>query len=88
MLKQEPLLNLGQKIAKDFRSKGINVSFDTVSSIGKRYAKNDEIGTPWCATIDPDSLADNCVTIRDRDTTKQERIAISDLYDWVSTKIV
>jgi len=56
-----------------------NCSFDKSGSIGRRYARNDEIGTPFCITIDFDSLKKKDVTIRDRDTTKQARIKIKDL---------
>jgi glycyl-tRNA synthetase len=55
---------------------GYNVEFDESGSIGKRYRRHDEIGTPACFTFDFDSLNDNCVTVRDRDTLKQERINI------------
>ncbi|MCG2688824.1 His/Gly/Thr/Pro-type tRNA ligase C-terminal domain-containing protein, partial [Candidatus Parcubacteria bacterium] len=55
--------------------------------IGKRYYSQDEIGTPWCVTIDYQTLEDNTVTIRDRDTTKQERIKISEIKAFVESKI-
>ena len=53
--------------------------FDDRGNIGKRYYAQDEIGTPWCVTIDFDTLKDNAVTVRDRDTTKQERVSIEKL---------
>ncbi|MBU4380742.1 glycine--tRNA ligase, partial [Patescibacteria group bacterium] len=52
-----------------------------------RYYSQDEIGTPWCVTIDYQTLEDNTVTIRDRDTTKQERIKISEIKAFVESKI-
>ena len=61
----------------------INVSFDTTGSIGKRYRRNDEIGTPYCVTIDFDTLNDGCVTVRERDSMKQERIKIEDLRNYL-----
>ena len=61
----------------------LNVNFDTTGSIGKRYRRNDEIGTPYCITIDFDTLNDNCVTVRERDSMKQERIKISDLRSYL-----
>ena len=64
----------------------INVTTDVTGSIGKRYRRNDEIGTPYCVTYDFDSLNDNCVTIRDRDSMKQERIEISKLKDYLMEK--
>jgi glycyl-tRNA synthetase len=53
--------------------------YDTTQSIGKRYRRQDEVGTPWCVTVDFDSLEDNAITVRDRDTTEQVRVPIDDL---------
>ncbi len=61
----------------------INVTMDVTGSIGKRYRRNDEIGTPFCVTYDFDSENDGCVTIRDRDSMKQERIKITDLKQYL-----
>ena len=61
--------------------------YDEAGSIGKRYRREDEIGTPYCVTVDFDTLDDNKVTIRDRDTMEQERVAISDLKEWLEKKI-
>ncbi len=63
------------------------IVWDDRGNIGKRYYAQDEIGTPWCVTVDFDTLKDDAVTIRDRDTTKQERIAIPDLKDYFSSKL-
>lgn len=64
----------------------INVVMDVTGSIGKRYRRNDEIGTPYCVTYDFDSLNDGCVTVRNRDSMEQERIKISDLKDYLVNK--
>ncbi len=61
--------------------------FDDAGSIGKRYRRQDEIGTPLCITYDFDSLEDGCVTVRDRDTMEQERIKIADLEAYIEKKI-
>ncbi len=61
--------------------------FDSSGSIGRRYMRQDEQGTPFCITYDFESLEDNCVTIRDRDTTKQDRIKISGLKDYLKNKM-
>ena len=61
--------------------------YDEAGSIGKRYRRQDEIGTPYCITVDFDTLEDDTVTIRDRDTMKQERIKIQDLNNWIQDKI-
>ena len=63
------------------------VDFDDAGSIGKRYRREDEIGTPVCITYDFDSENDNCVTVRDRDTMAQERILISELKGYIQNKI-
>ena len=62
--------------------------FDETGSIGKRYRRQDEIGTPYCITFDFDSLEDNCVTIRERDTMQQVRISIKELNEYLKEKII
>ncbi len=71
----------------DELSKKFMVDYDDAGSIGKRYRRQDEIGTPFCVTYDFDSLEDNCVTVRDRDTMQQERVAIADLEAYIAQKI-
>ena len=68
-------------------SKDFMCDYDEAGSIGKRYRREDEIGTPYCVTIDFDTLEDNTVTIRDRDTMEQVRVKIDDLTNWISEKI-
>lgn len=61
------------------RSTGYNIEYDETQSIGKRYRRQDEIGTPYCVTIDFESLEDGCVTVRERDSMQQTRVKIEDL---------
>ena len=68
-------------------SKKFMCDYDEAGSIGKRYRREDEIGTPYCVTIDFDTLEDNCVTIRDRDTMEQVRVKIGELETWISEKV-
>ncbi len=68
-------------------SKKFMCDYDEAGSIGKRYRREDEIGTPYCVTIDFDTLEDNQVTVRDRDTMEQVRIPISELENWIQEKI-
>ena len=68
-------------------SKKFMCDYDEAGSIGKRYRREDEIGTPYCVTIDFDTLEDNCVTIRDRDTMGQVRVKIDELEKWMEEKI-
>ena len=69
-------------LAKDFM-----VDYDDAGSIGKRYRRQDEIGTPFCITYDFESVDDGCVTVRDRDTMAQERVAIDKLNEYIAEKI-
>ena len=79
----------------DELSKKFMVDFDDAGSIGKRYRREDEIGTPYCITVDFDTVgdeakgivADNCVTVRDRDTMEQVRMPISELKSYIESKI-
>ena len=68
-------------------SKNFMVDYDESGSIGKRYRRQDEIGTPVCITYDFDSQSDGCVTVRDRDTMQQERISINMLKDYIQNKL-
>jgi glycyl-tRNA synthetase len=80
--KKEELTNIAEKLhlqlAEDF-----DAHYDESASIGKRYRRQDEIGTPFCATVDFDTINDQCVTVRHRDTMKQDRIPIAKLNDYV-----
>ncbi|MBP3629984.1 MAG: glycine--tRNA ligase [Clostridia bacterium] len=81
--------NLSEKANEVYSklSKHFMCDYDESGSIGKRYRRQDEIGTPYCVTIDFDTLEDNTVTIRDRDTMKQERISIDELKSYIEERI-
>jgi glycyl-tRNA synthetase len=74
-------------IAALFRARGILAKVDEKASIGKRYAKHDEIGTPWAITVDGQTLTDGTVTLRDRDTTEQVRVAVDAVVDLIAGKL-
>jgi glycyl-tRNA synthetase len=65
-----------------------NVEFDDAGAIGRRYRRQDEIGTPFCVTVDFDSLDDQAVTVRERDSMSQERIGIDALTGWLAAQFV
>ena len=69
-------------------AKKFNVEYDEGGSIGKRYRRQDEIGTPYCITVDFDTENDGCVTIRDRDTMKQDRVKISELESYIEKSLI
>jgi len=76
LLKKRPeIVELCQRLVTDLR-RDVMAVYDDTASIGKLYRRQDEIGTPWCVTVDVDSLDDNAVTVRDRDTMTQERVPV------------
>ncbi|MGD8817812.1 MAG: glycine--tRNA ligase [Acidobacteriota bacterium] len=91
--RQVAVFPLSKKLGEQTRAladdlqKRFNVLYDEQGSIGKRYRREDEVGTPFCVTFDFDSLEDNQVTVRDRDTTAQERVGIDGLADYLGDKI-
>jgi len=85
--KKEELSIPAEKLARDLR-KFWSVDYDETQSIGKRYRRQDEIGTPYCVTYDFDSLSDQAVTVRDRDTMKQERVKIEELEQYLREKLI
>ena len=68
-------------------SKYFSTDYDTSGSIGKRYRRQDEIGTPFCVCVDFDTAEDHCVTIRDRDTMEQIRLPLSDVREYINSKL-
>ena len=79
--KKEELITVCNQINSSLRS-NFRTEIDITQSIGKRYRRQDEIGTPYCITVDFDTLEDNSVTVRSRDTMEQERIKIEELRDY------
>ncbi len=84
LVKHEDLISLAKEVFHSFRRHRIISFYDESGSIGKRYSKQDEIGTPFCVTIDFQSLEDKTVTVRDRDTAEQQRIRVEDLISFIT----
>ena len=74
------------KVFSDLASE-FTCTYDDAQSIGKRYRRQDSIGTPFCVTVDFETEKDNCVTVRDRDTMEQERVALNELKDYIEQRI-
>lgn len=88
LLKNKPeLVEKARGIYQALRHANINVTWDDRGNVGKRYYSQDEIGTPFCITIDFDTMENDTVTVRDRDTAEQERVAVADLAAYLSAKI-
>ncbi len=83
LLKNKPELTARAKEIFDQLKSGFASEYDESGSIGKRYRRQDEIGTPWCITVDFDTLEDNTVTLRNRDTTEQKRISVDKISEYI-----
>ncbi|MCL2469782.1 MAG: glycine--tRNA ligase [Alphaproteobacteria bacterium] len=86
LVNKDGMPEVAEKLYMDLRQDYIT-QFDVKQAIGKRYARMDEIGTPYCITVDGDTLKDQVVTIRDRDTTTQERVSLDKVRDYVAQKL-
>jgi glycyl-tRNA synthetase len=79
LMDKDGLADRAQTVARELRSAGLAVTYDDSGAIGRRYRRQDEIGTPFCVTVDYDTLEDDTVTVRERDTTAQKRLPIAEL---------
>ena len=86
LLKKDGLPEIGEKIVHDLKF-DFNCQYDDKDSIGRRYRRQDAIGTPYCITIDHQTLEDNSVTIRYRDEMNQERVKIDQLREIIKEKV-
>jgi glycyl-tRNA synthetase len=84
--KKEDLVGVTDEIARELR-RHVMIDVDAAGSIGRRYRRQDEVGTPLCVTVDFETLEDRAVTVRDRDTMQQERVAIADLLGFVQERV-
>ncbi len=87
LMKKEEITAVAKPLA-EMLAKQFPVEYDETQSIGKRYRRQDEIGTPYCVTVDYDSLEDKAVTVRDRDSMKQERVPIEKLAETINSKLL
>ena len=85
--RNEQLSPKARDLAAELR-KHWNVEFDDAQAIGRRYRRQDEIGTPYCVTVDFDTLDDQAVTIRERDTMAQERVALGQVASWLGARLL
>ena len=87
LLKKDDLLKLSKKIKDDLKF-DFNLVYDEKDAIGRRYRRQDAIGTPYCITIDHESLKNETVTIRDRDSMEQKRVKVENLDDLLKNLLV
>ena len=87
LVRKDGLPEVAEKLHRELRVAAIPSFYDDAGSIGRRYRRQDEAGTPWCITVDGQTLEDQTVTIRDRDTLVQERVALDRVRNWIRDKL-
>lgn len=88
LAKKPELTSVAQELFSEVRDTlNVMVDYDETANIGKRYRRQDEIGTPFCVTIDFDTLEDHAVTIRDRDSMAQERVPLAEVAAWLRERL-
>jgi glycyl-tRNA synthetase len=86
LTKKDGMPEMADRIAADLR-KHMTVFYDAAGAIGRRYRRQDEVGTPFCVTVDTQSTGDDTVTVRDRDTLKQVRVSAGSLAQYLGERI-
>ena len=81
LIKKEGMPEKAAELYRSLKAAGVAAFYDQQGAIGRRYRRQDEVGTPWCITIDGDTMSDGTVTIRDRDTLEQEKLPIDKVAD-------
>ena len=84
--KKPELSEVAEEMYSELRSR-FSVEYDETQSIGRRYRRQDEIGTPWCVTVDFESIVDRAVTLRDRDSMEQVRVPIVEVGDLIAARL-
>jgi glycyl-tRNA synthetase len=88
LMKKDGLPEIAQKLQADLRGAAIPSFYDQSGAIGRRYRRQDEVGTPWCITVDGDTAEQNSVTIRDRDSLKQVRVGTDKVVSWIRERLI
>jgi glycyl-tRNA synthetase len=87
LVKKDGMPEIAEKLQAELRAAAIPAFYDVSGAIGRRYRRQDEVGTPWCATVDGQSVEDGTVTIRDRDSLEQVRVASDKVVGWVRQRL-
>ncbi len=87
LVKKDGMPEIAEKIQHDLRAAAIPAFYDVSGAIGRRYRRQDEVGTPWCITVDGQTVEDQTVTVRDRDSLEQVRVASDQLVGWIRERL-
>jgi glycyl-tRNA synthetase len=87
LVKKDGMPEIAQKLNADLRSAAIPSFYDQSGAIGRRYRRQDEVGTPWCITVDGQTVEDGTVTVRDRDSLEQVRVSSDQVVGWIRERM-
>ncbi|HET6426044.1 MAG TPA: glycine--tRNA ligase [Planctomycetaceae bacterium] len=87
LIKKDGMPEKAAEIYRSFKQAGIAVTYDQQAAIGRRYRRMDEIGTPFCVTVDSDTMSGDTVTVRDRDSLKQDRVSVKELVNHIQSRL-
>ena len=87
LVKKDGMPEIAEKIAAELRAAAVPSFYDQSGAIGRRYRRQDEVGTPWCVTVDGDTVDDGTVTIRDRDSLEQVRVSTDRVVEWIRERL-
>jgi glycyl-tRNA synthetase len=87
LVKKDGMPEIAEKLQDALRAAAIPTFYDVSGAIGRRYRRQDEVGTPWCITVDGQSVEDQTVTIRDRDSLEQVRVASDKVVGWIRERL-
>jgi glycyl-tRNA synthetase len=87
LVKKDGMPELANALEDRLRRQGLSTFYDQSGAIGRRYRRQDEVGTPWCVTVDGDSVKEGTVTVRDRDSMTQERVPAADLPALIAARL-
>ncbi len=88
LVKKDGMPEIAQKLQTDLRAAAIPSFYDQSGAIGRRYRRQDEVGTPWCVTVDGETAEQNSVTIRDRDSLEQVRVGTDKVVEWIRERLI
>jgi glycyl-tRNA synthetase len=87
LVKKDGLPEIAEKLHRELRASAVPSFYDAAGSIGRRYRRQDEAGTPWCVTVDGQTNEDGTVTIRDRDSLEQIRVPLEGILPWIRERL-
>jgi glycyl-tRNA synthetase len=87
LVKKDGMPEKAREIGAELRAAGFTTFYDEKAAIGRRYRRQDEVGTPWCITVDGETLSEGVVTVRERDSMAQERVPVDEIHGYLTDAV-